>query len=65
MTERKSTKKVVKEPEKSQRLISFKEYFLGKDVRSETLAAIKIKLNGSLYKSEKEWDKILTQELNK
>lgn len=69
MTEKKEATKQVKEttkePKKSQRLISFKEYFLGKDVREETKARIKIQLKGSLYRSQEEWDKILAQTLNK
>lgn len=50
-----------KEPEKSERLISFKEYFIGKNVRSETKAAIKIRLGNDLYKSKEEWDLILKE----
>lgn len=60
-TATKPRKKQVKEPEKSKRLISFKEYFLGKNVRSETKAAIKIRLGNELYKTQKEWDKILKE----
>lgn len=57
---------VKNEPRKSKRLISFKEYFISKgNVRSETKAAIKVKLNGDLYKSQEEWDAILAAELNK
>lgn len=60
-TATKPKKKQVKEPVKSERLISFKEYFIGKNVRSETKAAIKIRLKGDLYKSKEEWDKILKE----
>ncbi|WP_311486614.1 hypothetical protein [uncultured Anaerococcus sp.] len=58
-TATKPKKKQGKEPVKSERLISFKEYFIGKNVRSETKAAIKIRLGNDLYKSKEEWDKIL------
>lgn len=60
-TATKPKRKQVKEPVKSERLISFKEYFLGKNVRSETKAAIKIRLGNDLYKSKEEWDKILKE----
>lgn len=60
-TATKPKRKQAKEPEKSKRLISFKEYFLGKNVRSETKAAIKIRLGNDLYKSKEEWDKILKE----
>lgn len=60
-TATKPKRKQVKEPVKSERLISFKEYFLGKNVRSETKAAIKIRLENDLYKSKEEWDKILKE----
>lgn len=60
-TASKAKKNVAKEPEKSERLISFTEYFLGKNVRSETKAAIKIRLKGDLYKSKEEWDLILKE----
>lgn len=68
MTEKKIAPKakqeVKKEPQKSKRLISFKEYFIGKgNVRAETKAAIRVKLNGELYKSQEEWDKILAAEI--
>lgn len=63
-TATKPKKNVTIEPEKSERLMSFKEYFLGKNVRSETKAAIKIRLGNDLYKSEEEWDKILKDATN-
>lgn len=64
MTEKKTTtskakKEVDVEPKKSERLVSFKEYFIGKAVRDETKAAIKARLNGKLYMTEKEWDEVL------
>ena len=70
MTEKKVQRKTKTEekkvPKKSRRLISFKEYFIGKgSVRAETKAAIKVKLNGDLYKTQEEWDKILAAEINK
>ncbi|WP_311481091.1 hypothetical protein [uncultured Anaerococcus sp.] len=60
-TATKTKKDTAKEPEKSGRLVSFTEYFLGKNVRSETKAAIKIRIGNDLYKSKEEWDLILKE----
>lgn len=68
MTEKKTTTKAKQEPvkeiKKSQRLVSFDEYFIGKNVRSEIKAAIKINLKGDFYKEQKDWDEILKEYIN-
>ncbi|MCW6701378.1 hypothetical protein NH288_04680 [Anaerococcus sp. NML200537] len=66
MTEKKITpskakKEVNPEPKKSERLVSFREYFLGKNVRDEIKAAIKVRLKGKLYMTNEEWDKVLKE----
>lgn len=66
VTEKKTTtskakKEAKQEPEKSERLVSFREYFLGKNVRDEVKAAIKVRLNGKLYMTNEEWDKVLKE----
>lgn len=45
--------------EKSKKLISFKEFFTGRNLREERKAAFKISLNGKLYHSEEEWRDLL------
>lgn len=45
--------------ERSKKLISFKEFFAGRNLREERKAAFKISLDGKLYHSEEEWKKLL------
>lgn len=67
MTEKvKTPKKVTKEKtipdkevRKSRRKVSFKEFFIGRDIRRETLAAIRMKTDGEEFKFEEEWKEIL------
>lgn len=53
-------KKEVKFPEikRSKRLISFREFLLGKPMREERKAAFEMFLNGEKCHSQEEWDKL-------
>lgn len=46
---------------KTQKLISFKEFFIGKNYRDERKAAFKVFLNGKLNHTNEEWEKLLEE----
>ncbi|NLY08543.1 MAG: hypothetical protein GXZ11_01375 [Tissierellia bacterium] len=50
-------------PEKSKRRITMKEYMMGKRIRREVQAAIRVKLGGDLFHSKEEWDKIVKEHI--
>lgn len=56
---RKTTKAQAEPVKKSKRKVSFKEYMLGKNIRRETQAAIKITLGDDLFHFKSDWDKIV------
>ena len=51
-------------PEKSKRKISMKEYMIGKRIRRETQAAIRIKLGNDLFHTREQWDEIVKNHTN-
>lgn len=61
MTETKPKRRTKKTnpPQKSKRLLSFREYMLGQNIRREEQAAIRIKLSENEFHSREEWDKIV------
>lgn len=61
MTETKPKRRIKKTnpPQKSKRLLSFREYMLGQNIRREEQAAIRIKLSENEFHSREEWDKIV------
>lgn len=58
-TTEKEVEKKEHKPEKSKRLVHFDEFFIGKDIRPEAKAAIKMKLDGEIYKTESEWKELV------
>lgn len=50
-------------PEKSKRLVHIDEFFIGKPIRPEAKAAIKMKIEKDVYKSEDEWKELLKEYL--
>ena len=58
-TRKSAPKKEVQQPKKSQQLIGFKEFFLGTDYRSVRKAAFKMWLDGKMYHSNEEWQRLL------
>lgn len=67
MEEKKTTKATrttranneAKEVKKSVKLLSLEEYLLGKPIRKEKKAAIKISLDENEFHTRKEWDSIM------
>lgn len=55
--------KKARKPEKSKRLVHIDEFFIGKDIRPETRAAIKMRLDKDVFKSEDEWKELLKEYL--
>lgn len=56
-------KKTENKPQKSKRLVHIDEFFIGKPIRPEAKASIKMKLQKDVYKSEDEWKELLKEYL--
>lgn len=56
-------KKSEYKPQKSKRLVHIDEFLIGKAVRPEAKAAIKMKLQKDVYKSEDDWKELLKEYL--
>ncbi len=57
--------KPIQKIEKSKRLISFREFMLGKDLRRELKASFNIWLDGKDYATNEDWEKLLKEFLNR
>lgn len=51
-------------PEKSKRRINMKEYMMGKQIRREVQAAIRVKLGNDLFHTKEQWDLIVKEHIN-